>query len=313
MLHVRLCLTNSSYARKNIYVVYKGYILEAHEIAETLRPLLGDCATKLRPDVLQAIKDAREQESYEPAQRILNQFIENARIAEEEDVAICQDTGTVWILVELDQNVHIIGDLQKELDKIVGEVWEDKGLRASLVKDALFDRANTKDNTPVFVDVVAMEDESSQPGARISVMLKGAGSDNISRVIMLSPAEGVDAIEKELVDLINEKASIGCPPLVIGVGIGSTFDKVARLAKKSLLRDISKTHPDEDIAALEERLLRAVNATGRGPAGLGGDTTALRVLVDTAPAHIAALPVALNIGCSALRSRTVFIPGTKVH
>ena len=341
----------------------RGYIVRADSIAEAIRPVLGACATTLRPDMVRALERARKQETYEPAGRILDQFIENARIAERDDVALCQDTGTVWVLIEVDPEVSLVGDIQRELDAVTGQVWEDKGLRASLVKDALLDRANTKDNTPVFVEIVAWkgsytkamprasrddaldtsidstgalqslappsysflsdsgtcplmlsaspEDADYQdktPGVRVSVMLKGAGSDNASRVIMLSPAQGVDDIEKELIDLVNEKASMACPPLVIGIGIGSTFDKVAGLSKKALLRNLEEIHPNPAIAELEQRLLSAVNTTGRGPAGLGGNTTALRVLINTAPSHIAALPVAINIGCSALRSRTIFVP-----
>ena len=142
-------------------------------------------------------------------------------------------------------------------------------------------------------------------------MLKGAGSDNASRVVMLSPAAGIDEIEQELVALVREKASAACPPLIIGVGIGATFDKVASLSKRALLADIMQPNPDERLAALEQRLLSAVNATGIGPGGLGGDTTALAVKVLTAPCHIAALPLALNLGCSALRSRTIHLTADK--
>jgi len=302
-------------------VTTTAYTLDAEATAHACEPLLVACATELRHDVVLSLEQARMHERSETARRILDLFLENARIARDDGVPLCQDTGTVWVLVELDEGVNLIGDLATELDAVVARVWDEQGLRASMVRDALLDRTNTGNNTPVFVEVVQSkageQGNSSRPpaqGATLSVMLKGAGSDNASRVRMLDPCDDIDVIESKLVALVREKASMACPPLVIGIGIGSTFDKVASLSKRALLGDITVPHPDEHIAKLERRLLDAVNATGIGPGGLGGDTTALAVKVLTAPCHIAALPLAMNLGCSALRSRTIRIEAdTGVH
>ncbi|MCL2492124.1 MAG: fumarate hydratase [Coriobacteriia bacterium] len=293
------------------------HIVSAEVIARTIEPLLAECATVLRADIIDALIGARESERSSSAQRVLDQILDNARIAREKDLPLCQDTGSVWVLIELDRDVELSGDIQGELDREVAKVWNAQGLRAGIVADALVDRTNTTDNTPVFLEITPlMADVYSKykpaiPGARVSVMLKGAGSDNASQVIMLSPAQTPAAIEAALIELVKDKGSMACPPLVIGVGVGSTFDKVASLSKKALLRTLDSEHPDPEIAALEAQLLDAVNNTGIGPAGLGGDTTALRVFINTAPAHIAALPVAINLGCSALRCRTVHIDGVE--
>lgn len=175
----------------------------------------------------------------------------------------------------------------------------------SMTRDALFDRDNSGDNTPAFVDVVTR----AGSGATVSVMLKGGGSDNASRVEMLPPDVGIEGVRRVLLDAVAAKATGACPPLVIGVGVGTTFDKVAGLAKKALLRPICGPAQSEAHAALEAELLAAVNATGIGPAGLGGDTTALAVHLATAPSHIAGFPVAINMGCCAMRSVTVEVTG----
>jgi len=285
--------------------------LSAQTIAQTCESLLKDCATVMRPDIERALQGALERERSASARRILTQMIENARIAESDRLPLCQDTGSVWVSIERVGEVYLSGDLQAELDRSAARVWEQQGLRASMVRDALHDRTNTGDNSPVFIELSTRRKDhsgsSERPGVCISVMLKGAGSDNASRVIMLSPSDGVDAIERELVALVEEKASMACPPLSIGIGIGATFDTVASLSKQALLRDITLPVGDARIEALEDRFLTAVNATGIGPAGRGGDTTALGVNVITAPCHIAALPVAINLGCCAVRSRSCFL------
>jgi len=318
----------------------QGYVIHAQKIAEEIEPMLAHCATTLRPDMIAALEEARFSETHEPAARILDQFLENARIAQEEDVPLCQDTGSVYVLIEPDPGVSIMGDIYGSINEAVGKVWESQGLRASMVRDGLIDRSNTDDNTPAFIDIVyrSVQESDSKPmtkgmkggtlgtsgiaakgaatlpipGASVSVMLKGAGSDNASRVVMFNPADDVGAIEAALIDLVDKNAAVACPPMVIGIGIGSTFDKVAGLSKRALLRPLDQIQSNPELAVLEKRLLDAVNATGRGPAGLGGDTTALRVLIETAPCHIAALPVAINLGCSALRTRSLHIPATQV-
>jgi fumarate hydratase class I/fumarate hydratase subunit alpha len=228
---------------------------------------------------------------------------DNARIAARDRVPICQDTGTVWVRVSVGADEGLIGNVQAECDAAVAEAYASAGLRMSTVADAAYDRANRGDNTPAWIDI----DVRPGSGATVDVLLKGAGSDNASRVVMLPPAEGLAGVRRVVLETATEKAASACPPLVIGVGVGATFDKVASLAKKSLLRRIGHAAGPAADSAFEAELLAAVNATGIGPAGLGGDTTALAVHVETAPCHIAALPVAVNVGCSAMRSITVEI------
>lgn len=278
-------------------------IKSAEEIAALVADMVGESATVLRADVREGLSDARKRERSLRGKVVLDQLLKNAEIASSDDVPICQDTGTVWVRVELGTRYHIEGDLKQAINEAVERVYRDKGLRMSVVRDALFDRTNTQTNTPVFLDI----EYSQRDDIEVSVMLKGAGSDNASRLVMLNPDEGVEGIKRELVALVREKASMACPPLIIGVGVGGSFDKAPGLAKRALLKPINEVDNDERVAALENELLEAVNATGMGPGGLGGDITALAVKVLTAPCHIAAFPVAINMGCSAMRSRTATI------
>ena len=233
---------------------------------------------------------------------VLDQLAENARIAREDRVPICQDTGTVWASLEIGPDVLVRGDVFADVDDAVARAYDEARLRKSVVRDAVLDRANTGDNTPAFCDIHPVD----EPGAaRLHLMLKGGGSDNASRVVMLVPGAGKQGIVDELTRCVREKGANACPPLVVGVGIGGTFDKVAGLAKRALMRPVDEPAADPRVRALEEELLAAVNATGLGPGGLGGATTALAVRVATAPCHIAALPLAINMGCSAMRRCTI--------
>ena len=260
-------------------------------------------ALALRPDALAALRDAAARERSSRGRAVLEQLIDNARIAAADGVPLCQDTGTVWVRVEVGRDECVCGDLQAAIDTAVADAFRDAKLRMSVVRDALLDRTNTRDNTPAFVDVIL----GARPGAgaTVHVMLKGGGSDNSSRVEMLAPGAGMAGVSRVVLEAVEAKAAGACPPLLIGVGVGSTFDKVGGLAKKALLRAIGSSLGDPIVAALEADLLAAVNETGIGPAGLGGDFTALAVHVATAPCHIAALPVAVNLGCSAVRSVSV--------
>ena len=208
----------------------------------------------------------------------------------------------VWVSLEIGPDVAVRGDVFADVDDAVARAYDEARLRKSVVRDAVLDRANTGDNTPAFCDVHPVDEQGA---ARLHVMLKGGGSDNASRVVMLVPGAGKQGIVDELVRCVREKGANACPPLVVGVGIGSTFDKVAGLAKRALMRPVDEPAADDRLRALEEELLAAVNATGIGPGGLGGRTTALAVRVATAPCHIAALPLAINMGCSAMRRITV--------
>ena len=277
-------------------------IITKSQVADAVYAAIPKLACVLPADIEAGFAVARELEGNPRGRAVLDQLIENAAIAAEDRVPICQDTGTVWVSLEIGPDVAVRGDVFADVDDAVARAYDEARLRKSVVRDAVLDRANTGDNTPAFCDVHPVD----EPGAaRLHVMLKGGGSDNASRVVMLVPGAGKQGIVDELVRCVREKGANACPPLVVGVGIGSTFDKVAGLAKRALMRPVDEPAADDRLRALEEELLAAVNATGIGPGGLGGRTTALAVRVATAPCHIAALPLAINMGCSAMRRITV--------
>ncbi|MDO9556468.1 MAG: fumarate hydratase [Coriobacteriia bacterium] len=273
---------------------------DARAIASAVSEAIGVAATSLRPDVLASMRAAAEVEPSARGRSVLAQLIKNAEIAETDHVPLCQDTGTVWVRVEIGVEEHLGELLQPVIDAAVREAYRAHALRMSVVRDGLFDRTNTGDNTPAFIELV------TRPGigATVHVMLKGGGSDNSSALTMLDPSAGIEGVKEFVLRTVVEKATGACPPLVVGVGVGSTFDKVAGLAKRALLVPLGSDSPGET-GVLERELLDLVNGTGIGPAGLGGRTTALGVKVLTAPCHIAALPVAVNMGCSAVRTATV--------
>lgn len=274
--------------------------LTKEEVRDRVQDLLPQLAFELPADIERGLRAAAERESSPRAASALRLLLENARIAREDRVAICQDTGSVWVCLEIGPDVAVCGDVLAGVDAAVARAYDVGRLRKSLVRDALFDRTNTSDNTPAFSEIHV----SLRAGARLHVMCKGGGSDNASRVLMLTPSAGKQGIVDAVLACVREKAANACPPLVIGIGIGATFDKVAGLAKMALMRPLDEDAADERTAAFEEELLSAVNATGIGAAALGGATTALGVRVQTAPCHIAALPLAINMGCSAMRRKT---------
>ncbi len=273
------------------------------DIALAVREAIPRAAVELRADVFGAMRAALERERSERAREVLGQLIHNAEIAAADRVPLCQDTGYVWVLVEVGEDSCVCGDVQEAVDGAVADAYAATGLRASLARDAFTDRENTGFNTPAFVDIATRPG----PGVTVHVMLKGGGSDNASALRMLAPGEGEDGVRRFVLEAVAAKAASACPPLVVGVGVGTTFDKVGTLAKKALLRTVGEAHPDAHVAAFEAALLDEVNALGIGPGGLGGDTTALAVHVLTAPAHITALPVAVNVGCCAVRTASVEI------
>lgn len=276
-------------------------MLTAAMIGEAVREAIPRTACSLRPDVAEALSAAAAIERSERGRRVLEQLVANACIADFESVPLCQDTGTVWVRVELGSEETLTGNVQTEVNAAVSEAYRSGGLRMSLVRDGLLDRTNTGDNTPAFIDIAWRPGT----GATVHVMLKGGGSDNASRIEMLAPDAGFEGVKRVVLEAVEARATGACPPLLVGVGVGSTFDKVGGLAKRALLRQIGMMPMDDRVGALEAELLEAVNATGIGPAGLGGDTTALAVHLVTGPCHIAALPVAVNMGCCAVRSATV--------
>lgn len=271
------------------------------QVAQAVYEAIPRIACVLPADVRAALEAAQDAEGDTRGAVVLGHLLENADIAERDRVPLCQDTGTVWVCLEVGPDVCVPGDVFACVDDAVARAYTEARLRKSVVRDALVDRSNTGDNTPAFTDVHFTD----EPGARVHVLLKGGGSDNASRVVMLTPGAGRDGIIAEVMDCVAHKAANACPPLVIGIGVGGTFDKVAGMAKSALLREVGTSAADPRVAEFERELLEKVNATGMGPGALGGKTLALAVHVNTAPCHIAALPLAINMGCSAMRRATV--------
>lgn len=271
-------------------------------VAEVVYRAIPRIACDLRPDVVAALQRAAVVETGERGRLVFGQLLDNARIATRDHVPLCQDTGTVWVRLELGRDDGSLGgDPFAEVDLAVARAYREARLRMSTLRDALVDRSNPNDNTPAFTELAFVPGS----GAKLHVMLKGGGSDNASCVEMLAPGAGWEGVKRVVLERVRKKASSACPPLVVGVGVGATFDRVAGLAKHALLRPVGTAHPDARVAARERELLAAVNALGIGPGALGGACTALGCHIETAPCHIAALPVAVNMGCSALRSMTV--------
>ncbi|MBR5421676.1 MAG: fumarate hydratase [Lachnospiraceae bacterium] len=267
--------------------------IAAEDISKAIAELCIEANYGLAPDMCSALDKAAEQESSPLGRKVLGQLQENLRIAGEEDIPICQDTGMAVVFAEVGQEVHIDGGwIEDAVNEGVRRGYVDGCLRKSVVGDPL-ERVNTGDNTP------AMIHYSIVPGDKIKLTVapKGFGSENMSRVFMLKPADGVEGVKEAVLKAVREAGPNACPPMVVGVGIGGTFEKCALLAKKALLREAGSRSELPHIAALEEELLKEVNEIGLGPAGLGGSTTAFALNILTLPTHIAGLPVAVNICC----------------
>ena len=271
-------------------------------VAEVVERAIPHIAFDLRPDVLAALKAAAEAEADERGRLVLSQLVENAAIASADRVPICQDTGTTWICLELGRDdCSLACDPFQYVDGAVERAYSAGKLRMSTLRDALVDRTNPNSNTPAFTELKFVDGR----GAKLHIMLKGGGSDNASVVEMLPPGAGWEGVREVVLKRVKLKASSACPPLIVGVGVGTTFDKVGGLAKHALLRPVTKASSNPQVAAYEAELLEAINACGIGAGALGGAATALACHIETAPCHIAALPVAVNMGCSAMRSITV--------
>lgn len=257
----------------------------------------------LGEDIRQALEDSRDKETWNLAEDILDKIIINSEIADKEHVPICQDTGMACVFVELGQDVHLIGgNLSEAINEGVRMGYEEGFLRKSVVENPL-KRINTNDNTPavIYYDIV--------PGNKIKITVapKGFGSENMSKITMLKPSDGVEGVKEFILEVVRQAGPNPCPPMVIGVGIGGTFDKSAYLAKKALLRPINIRNDDEYYKDLEIELLEKINELGIGPQGFGGRTTALGLNIETYPTHIAGLPVAVNINCHATRHKEIII------
>lgn len=271
--------------------------IHIEEITKAVRQLCIDANYFLPADVKAKVREMRQKETFGVAKDVLDQIIENFEIASNDSVPMCQDTGMACVFVELGQDVHVTGGLLEDaINEGVRQGYRDGFLRKSVVGDPI-NRVNTKDNTPAVITYKVVEGEH----LKLTVAPKGFGSENMSRVKMLKPSEGLDGVIDFILETVTLAGPNPCPPIVVGVGIGGTIDKVTSIAKKSLLRPMDQENPDPFYRELEAKLLEKVNALGIGPQGFGGRTTALAVNIETYPTHIAGLPVAVNIQCHAAR------------
>ena len=270
--------------------------INAQQITEVVAKLCIDANLKLPKDVKERIEVCREAEDWPAAMNVLDIMVDNCKIAQENEIPICQDTGVACVFLEIGQDVHIIGDLKDAVDEGVRRGYRDGFLRKSVVKDPL-DRVNSGDNTPAMLYFDVMPGDC----VKITVAPKGFGSENMSQLKMLRPADGVEGVCDFVLRVVDEAGPNPCPPIVVGVGVGGNFDKAPALAKKALLRPLGQPNENEMYAALEDRLLREINALGIGPQGFGGKTTALAVHIEAMPTHIAGLPCAVNINCHVAR------------
>jgi fumarate hydratase subunit alpha len=267
-------------------------------ITEKVRDLCMKANTDLGEDVLEAFNRAMEREESPLGLEILKELKENARIAKKENVPICQDTGFTIVFLELGQDVHLSGgNLTDAIQEGVRQGYRDGYLRKSICHP--FTRANTGDNTPAIIHTEVVSGDK----VKITVAPKGGGSENMSRVTMLTPSDGVEGIKRFVVQRVKESGSNPCPPTIVGIGIGGTFEQAALLAKKSLLRSLGSRNPDPELDQLESEILTAINKLGIGPQGLGGRTTSLAVHILMMPCHIASFPLAVNIQCHVQRHK----------
>ena len=273
--------------------------LDAARITEVVARLCVEANRHLPQDVKNCIACAREKEQWAPAQDILDRIKENYEIADRDEMAICQDTGMACVFLEIGQDVHINGNIVDAVNAGVKKGYGEGFLRKSVVRDPL-DRVNTGDNTPamLYTDIV--------PGDQVKVTVapKGFGSENMSQLKMLKPSDGLQGVKDFVIKVVEEAGPNPCPPIVVGVGVGGTFDKAALLAKKAIIRSAEERNANPFYAELEKELLEKVNALGIGPQGFGGKTTALAVNIEYLPTHIAGLPVAVNLNCHVTRHKS---------
>jgi fumarate hydratase subunit alpha len=274
--------------------------IDCRQITETVSNLFQEGCLYLPEDVLAAIKKARDKEESPVARDVLNKIIENTEVSKKEKIPLCQDTGAAVVMLELGQEVHIKGgSLEDCINEGVRQGYEKGFLRKSMVRQPFSARVNTKDNTPAIIHTDIVPGDN----LKISVLPKGGGSENCSRLTVMPPAKGRQGIIDFVVNLVEESGSNPCPPIIIGLGIGGTTDKTMAMAKKALLRKVGQPNPNPEVAELEQEILKRVNNLGIGPMGYGGRTTALAVHAEVFPAHIASMPVAVNIQCWCARHK----------
>ncbi|MCI5725962.1 MAG: fumarate hydratase [Clostridium sp.] len=277
--------------------------INVKEIEEAIKKLCIEANYYVGNDIKEALCKCKEEEPYKIAEDVLDKIILNDEIAAKEQMPMCQDTGMACVFLEIGQDVHITGGLLEDaVNEGVRRGYEEGYLRKSVVKDPI-DRVNTKDNTPAIIYYDIVEGDK----VKITVAPKGFGSENMSRIGMLKPADGLEGVKKFIIETVRLAGPNPCPPMVVGVGIGGTFDKAAYLAKKALLRPINIRNSQEFYKNLEEELLEKINELGIGPQGFGGKTTALGLNIETYPTHIAGLPVAVNINCHATRHKDIVL------
>ena len=276
---------------------------DVKKITEAVKRLSMETNYFLGEDMVKALKASLDKEESPVGKSVLGQIIENQEIARTEQMAICQDTGFTVVFIDLGQDVHLTGgDLTEAVNEGVRQGYQEGYLRKSIVKDPLH-RVNTGDNTPAVIHLRIVPGEK----VHLTVAPKGGGSENMSEVQMLKPADGPEGVKNFVIDRVRRSGGNPCPPIVVGVGIGGTYETAALIAKRALLRELGQFNPDPYYAEMEKELLRAINRLGIGPMGLGGRVTALGVFIEIYPCHIASLPIAVNIQCHAARHKSVVI------
>ncbi|WWU65077.1 fumarate hydratase [Clostridium baratii] len=274
--------------------------VSVNTIRDIVKELCIEANYYISDDIKEELINSNNKEKFEIAKEVLSKIIENDDIAKKEDMPICQDTGMACIFLDIGQDVHFIdGNLEAAINEGVRRGYKDGYLRKSIVKDPVLNRVNTKDNTPAIIYYNIVDGDK----VKITVSPKGFGSENMSKIAMLKPSDGIEGVKKFILKTVEEAGPNSCPPMVVGVGIGGTFDKVALLAKKALLRPINERNKNEDYSKLEDELLKDINSLGIGPQGFGGLTTALGINIETYPTHIAGMPVAVNISCHVTRHK----------
>ena len=272
--------------------------IDAVEITAAVKKLFMDCNYFIGKDIMSSLENALGIEDSPVAKSVLSQIIENDKIAAAEEIPLCQDTGMAVLFVEYGDKVTVSnGSFEDAVQQGVREAYDEGYLRKSVVSDPVFDRVNTRDNTPAIIHTKIVSGDK----IRITAGGKGFGSENMSAIKMLTPAYGVEGVKQFVLDTVRAAGPNPCPPIVVGVGIGGTFERAAQLAKKATFRAIDTRSSDPRYAEMEDELLAKINEMGFGPAGLGGKTTALGVNIETSPTHIAGMPVAVNICCHAAR------------
>ena len=273
--------------------------ISAQQITEVVKKLCIEANCHLPRDVKSCIEQCHADEQWDTAREILERIMENYKIADENDRPICQDTGVACVFLKIGQDVHIDGDIADAVNEGVRQGYDQGYLRKSVVGDPIR-RVNTGDNTPAMIYYELVPGDKLE----ITVAPKGFGSENMSQIKMLKPSDGLQGVKDFICKVVEEAGPNPCPPLVVGVGVGGTFDKAAYLAKKALMRSVDQRNADPFYAELEQEMLEKVNALGIGPQGFGGKTTALAVNIEQCPTHIAGLPVAVNINCHVTRHQT---------